>query len=683
MAEITNGFFEALNDPKAAMWSAGVAFNRSNPLPLDKWSVFQTMADAEVYAESNAVAYPGQLIAAVDNGKMVAMVLAEDAEAGKLVPQQIGIIPTGEGAVTVDEETGKISIGVNDATIEVVEGKLTLLGFAGAEEGAQLLKKDGKLAWVKPDATTVEGLQTAVSDLQTNVANVKDRTTALETAVGAPAQGEDKPATGIFEDLAEFESRLDALDAAETGRVAVVEAGIETLEGIVGDENNGLVKEVNTLKTGLSDANIAIGQKANTADVYTKSEVYTKGEADDAIAAAVADAEHLKRKTFNTITEAETFITQNALTAEQYIYMIPVEGGANGDKYDEYMYIDGALERVGDWEVDLSDYAKASVVNGLSTEVSGIKTSLADYAKTEDVNNALADKADASALNNYATNDAVAGEVAKLATKTELNDLQTAVNGKVTAETGKSLVSDTEIAKLATVKENAEENYIKSVEETQLKVENAKLSVIGVDQALIGGLVNEAGETDTLINILAEKANASALTSAVNDINTALDNKVNKNGTDRLITADEAKKLEALVIGEGGSVEISGSVNASKVQELYDNVVRIVTFEGQYKYDGAMKNMLNIEAGAQVNLIEEITLAGGSPLDIVDKRVNIPLAIGANAGLVKSSTAENKIAVGTDGTMEVNSLNVNKLVQTADEVLVLNGGNSAGEYPTK
>lgn len=158
MAEITNGFFEALNDPKAAVWSAGVAFNRSNPLPLDKWSVFQTMADAEAYAESNAVAYPGQLIAAVDNGKMVAMVLAEDAEAGKLVPQQIGIIPTGEGAVTVDEETGKISIGVNDATIEVVEGKLTFLGFAGAEEGAQLLKKDGKLAWVKPDATTVEGL---------------------------------------------------------------------------------------------------------------------------------------------------------------------------------------------------------------------------------------------------------------------------------------------------------------------------------------------------------------------------------------------------------------------------------------------------------------------------------------------------------------------------------------------
>jgi hypothetical protein len=56
---ITNDFFSALNDPKAAMWSAGVAFNRSNPLPLDKWSVFQSMDEAIAYAESNAVAYPG------------------------------------------------------------------------------------------------------------------------------------------------------------------------------------------------------------------------------------------------------------------------------------------------------------------------------------------------------------------------------------------------------------------------------------------------------------------------------------------------------------------------------------------------------------------------------------------------------------------------------------------------
>ena len=674
MAEITNGFFEALNDPKAAMWSAGVAFNRSNPLPLDKWSVFQTIAEAEAYAESNAVAYPGQLIAVVDNGKMVAMILAEDAEAGKLVPQQIGIIPTGEGAVTVDEETGKISIGVNDATIEVVEGKLTLLGFAGAEEGAQLLKKDGKLAWVKPDATTVEGLQTAVSDLQADAENAKERLTALETAIGKEAEGE-TAATGLIADVAEIESRV----AENETNIGTLETDLGTLEGVVGDAESGLVKDVSDIKAELIDVNSAIGEKANAADVYTKSEVYTKGETDNAIAVAVADAEHLKRKTFNTITEAETFIAQNALTAEQYIYMIPVEGGANGDKYDEYMYIDGALERVGDWEVNLSDYAKASDLNDLTGEVNGIKEQLPEFAKAADVEQALGNKADASVLANYATNDAVAGEVAKLATKEALGDLESVVNEKVNAEEGKSLVADTEIAKLATVGENAEENYIKSVEETQLKVEDAKLSIIGIDQTLIGGLTNEAGEADTLINILAEKANASALTSAVNDINAALDNKVldPKDGS-RLITPEEQTILSKLDLGEDDQVQISGTVNAANVKGLYDDIVNIVTGEGQGTYDGVVKDLLGIEAGAQVNLIEAITLAGEIELDINNKIVDIPLAMGANAGLVKSSAAENKISVGEDGTMEVNEINANKLVQTAGEYLILDGGSAQG-----
>ena len=46
-------------------------------------------------------------------------------------------------------------------------------------------------------------------------------------------------------------------------------------------------------------------------------------------------------------------------------------------------------------------------------------------------------------------------------------------------------------------------------------------------------------------------------------------------------------------------------------------------------------------------------------------------------GVVLSSTAENKVAVGVDGTMEVNSVNVNKLTQTEGELLILNGGSSA------
>ena len=47
-------------------WQAGVTFRRTNGVPIDKYSVFETLADATQYAMS-AVAYPGQVIAVQEN----------------------------------------------------------------------------------------------------------------------------------------------------------------------------------------------------------------------------------------------------------------------------------------------------------------------------------------------------------------------------------------------------------------------------------------------------------------------------------------------------------------------------------------------------------------------------------------------------------------------------------------
>lgn len=67
----------------------------------------------------------------------------------------------------------------------------------------------------------------------------------------------------------------------------------------------------------------------------------------------------------------------------------------------------------------------------------------------------------------------------------------------------------------------------------------------------------------------------------------------------------------------------------------------------------------------------------GLPLPVVDNGVNIPLADDEIAGLVRSSDGENSITVNEDGTMSINSLNVNRLTQTAGERFTLNAGNSA------
>ena len=46
-------------------------------------------------------------------------------------------------------------------------------------------------------------------------------------------------------------------------------------------------------------------------------------------------------------------------------------------------------------------------------------------------------------------------------------------------------------------------------------------------------------------------------------------------------------------------------------------------------------------------------------------------------GVVLGSSGENKVTVETDGTMTVNSLNVDRLVQSEGSYLVLNGGNAS------
>lgn len=110
------------------------------------------------------------------------------------------------------------------------------------------------------------------------------------------------------------------------------------------------------------------------------SEVYTKKQTDDKIAAAVTAAAHLKRK----IVASKDDIDINAKNAEHYIYMVPSGYSDSANKYVEYMVLvieqNGqelrTLEQVGSWSVDLSDYITSDAVAGLlNTKVDKVEGS--------------------------------------------------------------------------------------------------------------------------------------------------------------------------------------------------------------------------------------------------------------------------------------------------------------------
>lgn len=109
------------------------------------------------------------------------------------------------------------------------------------------------------------------------------------------------------------------------------------------------------------------------------------------IASAVAAAAHLQRKKVASVDD----IDPNAEDAEKFIYMVPKANAKGGDKYDEYMVLDGAVEKVGDWAVDLSGYQQKEEGKGLSsndyTDEEKAKLAGLEIASDEEVAEMLAE----------------------------------------------------------------------------------------------------------------------------------------------------------------------------------------------------------------------------------------------------------------------------------------------------
>ena len=205
MAKLNDKFFADLAG--GASWAAGVSFQRSNPLPIDKYSVFESLTKAQEYT-SNAVAYPGQLITVAEGGKMVAYVLKETAtlndngehltdDKGELryhlVLDKVGIIPTGDGeSISVTEE-GVISLqGIDDLefTVETENGGTKTVKYQ------PLMTKDG-LTWVVLSETTVEGLAASIGELDQRVVSTESDIGNIKAAIGTEATEADG-ATGIY-----------------------------------------------------------------------------------------------------------------------------------------------------------------------------------------------------------------------------------------------------------------------------------------------------------------------------------------------------------------------------------------------------------------------------------------------------------------------------------------------------
>ena len=682
-------FFDDLS--KGATWSAGVAFKRSNPLPLDRYSVFETKALAEAYATSNAVAYPGQVIAVAEGNKMVAYVLAENTAGDALVLQQIGIIPTGDDKTINVTEDGVISLLAADTEIFKKDAEGNPTEEKEINAGAQLvLQADGTLKWVKPDTTTVEGLSTAVTDLQGRMTTAETDIDALEKAVAAEVER----ATGAEEDLAEAiaaeaKARADA-DAGLSTRIGY--ASKEATDGEEAVEASGVYVAIEAEVARAKAAEEALGDRIDgLGDVATEDYVAnaikdfaTDTEVADAVAAEAALREAADTDLNELITavsdKVDAFLTGEGTEAaldslQELIKYIDEHDDVDiAGILEDIQAIENKLKDIDTTVVDyvtaainalkIGDYAKAADLTQLAERV----TTLEGKVDVDKVSTAIAAAEgraaeDATSKVNTAhaaavkhTNDTLVDYYKKSETNSK-EEIATAIETAVSVEADRA--DKAEKANAANIEAIAKD-YLKAADKQELQgaidLKANQTALEGAVQSLEGKIALKADQTalDATDAIVATKADASALESAVSTLEgkiTTAQNQANKGVSDAATAQAAAEAAQGTANTNAANIEELDKLlfgrEAVEGQEaivglnskVASNTTRIGTLEGTVaEHTTAIGNNTTAAANAQAQADEALRVANLKTTMAEVEAKGYAVAETVNAEIAKKTT---------------------------------------------
>lgn len=201
-----------------------------------------------------------------------------------------------------------------------------------------------------------------------------------------------------------------------------------------------------------------------------------------------------------------------------------------------------------------------------------------------------------------------------------------------------------------------------------------------VDTKLEGYVAKEDGKSliaDDQITKLAGLANIKS----IGDNLTLSDEGVLAGASEYTLPAATTETLGGVKVGSGLSITTEGVLATKVVAEnglsLGENGIAMGLASADAA--GAMSaemftKLTNIAANAEVNVVTG-ALVGGVEATINEaKQIEIPMASTTAFGVVKSSEADNGVAVAADGTMSVNRVGVSKLFVEAETTLILDGG---------
>lgn len=279
------------------------------------------------------------------------------------------------------DAAGYAGIVTKDADTLYFVSDLRTLYRGDVEYGLDIVKVSGGF-----DAIPTKDLNTLYFDETTKEMRIYTGASQYDVVSPAVAQtitsdANTVPSTkAVYDYIAEQITNLDI--TALEGRVDTLEGEMDTVQGqitTINGEGEGSIKKALADAKAYTDQEVATkadlehtheiadvtdlqttldgkADKATTLAGYGITDAYTKGEADSAIATAVANADHLKREIVEALPEVGS-------ADENTIYMVgDGTGEEENQKYEEFMLINGVFEKIGDSAVDLTGYATETFV---------------------------------------------------------------------------------------------------------------------------------------------------------------------------------------------------------------------------------------------------------------------------------------------------------------------------------
>lgn len=572
------------------------AINRTNPQPVDKTLVWNSLEALKNYAATDPVAYVGQVLSLV----------AYDAETAKITEVKAYIIKDEAGNI---EEVGSATLGDNK-TIALEEGVLSLNNWgkeyykwidpvgeegeegyvAGHHEKYEMAEGDTwpaglepkaataadgtvVLAWYQPSTVTIQGVSSAIASVQNTV-------TELTAGIGSR------------EDAAGAETVYGAINKVEEDNAANAEA-IEALQ-----------------EEAAKHLPLAGGTMTGDIILPDESKAASEKVVDTKIATAIGSAGHLKRAIVDALPAVEEADAET-------IYMVKDVLALEGDKYEEFMVIEGEWAQIGDTSVDLTNY-----VQKVAEATEGNLAAL-------NADGALVD----------------AGVLAQDVTDHLANQVK-----HITAE---ERTAWNEGAALAATNAEAIENLVKISQDDADKL----AALPGIESI---GENLELGEDGVLKAVMPDAYVLPAATATT--LGGVMVAGVSETG---------------LVLDEDGKLAVGIAATANGLKKTATGLaLDLATADNAGAMSPAMVTKLAaIAEGAEVNVVEG-ALLDGIAATIENKQIVIPTATAAAPGLVYSTDVADGVAVAEDGTMSVNSISTSKLYVPDGEELILNGGNA-------